>query len=396
VAAAKAKPGKAAKAAKAGPARSAKPTKATGPAKAAKPARKAGPAKAATAKEPKAATAKEPKAAPAAKPAPTTPTTPAAPTAQGWIPIAAPVPPAPPVPPVPRAASSSAAPSRPRPAFDPVTGAWLSAEPAAPPADAAPEASIPKGSVRYVLWTILLWIDLAALAFATVAAIVTGLILIFAPDSASADRLRDQLQGGTVADIVLNTVLGLVAFGLIPFLWVWGTRREPKEGTKRFLRLHLQRDGKGQPSVAATVLWGFALALGMLLVVAVLITAYTCATQPDCLAQPAEDENPAVQGLLDNLSWPLAFLIALGAGVGEEVFFRGFLQRYVGVWGQAVLFGLAHATGGYLPQILFALGLGIAFGFLVKRGWSLWTLILAHFLYDFTLLGLALLYPELG
>jgi membrane protease YdiL (CAAX protease family) len=282
--------------------------------------------------------------------------------------------------------------------FDPATGAWLPVGPAAhaevPAAGPAPDA--PKKGAGYVLWTILLWLDLAALAFATVAAVVAGATLLFAPESAAAEGLREQLEGGTAGDIALNSVLGLVAFGLIPLLWVLGTRREAVEGTRRFLHLHLHRRGTGPQARASTVLLGVALAIGLVVAVMVLISAYTLATEGPGALTEEQDPNPAVQGILENLSWPLAVLIAVCAGVGEEIFFRGFLQRYVGVWGQAALFGVAHATGGYLPQIVFAFGLGLLFGFLLKRGWSLWTFIVAHVLYDFILLALALLYPELG
>jgi membrane protease YdiL (CAAX protease family) len=145
------------------------------------------------------------------------------------------------------------------------------------------------------------------------------------------------------------------------------------------------------------VLRGIGLGVLLLVSVAILITLYTLATEGvDGLTNGDEETNPAVQDILDNLSWPIAVLVAVCAGVGEELFFRGFLQRYLGPWWQGVLFGLAHATGGYLPQVVFALGMGLVFGQLVKRGWSLWALITAHFLYDFTLLALALVAPEIG
>lgn len=305
----------------------------------------------------------------------------ASPTADGWIPVPSP-----------------AGPARPpqAPVFDPATGEWLPVSQVPAPAEPAPDAA-KKGTPAYVLWTILLVADLVVLAGATLFAIWVGVVLVFAPDSAVADDLREDLTGGTKASLIVSNLLNLLLFGIIPLLWVLGTRRVPLEGTKRFLHMHLHRRRDGTGSLGATILWGVVLAAIMLAAVTVLITAYTCATD-GCLATPeeGEEENPAIQGLLDHLDWPLVVLVALCAGVGEEIFFRGFLQRYLGVWGQAVLFGLAHATGGYLPQILFALGLGVAFGYLIKRGWSLWTLILAHFLYDFVLLGLALLYPELG
>ncbi|MFA5943413.1 MAG: CPBP family glutamic-type intramembrane protease [Candidatus Thermoplasmatota archaeon] len=271
-------------------------------------------------------------------------------------------------------------------AFDPATGAWLPA-PVPPPASSsadAPDAA--RKGVGYLLWSILLGFDLALLGISILAAIAFGIVLVFAPDSSSADWVRSQLEGGTSADLVVNTLAAFVSFGVIPLLWVLGTRRVPLEGAKRFLHLHEPAKG---------ILRGVLLTIPLLVGVVILSVGYTVATEGvDGLTNPEEDVNPALQDILDNLTWPLAALVALCAGIGEEIFFRGLMQRWVGPWGQAVLFGLAHATGGYIPQIVFALGLGILFGHLVKRGWSLWTMITAHVLYDFTLLATALLFPE--
>lgn len=287
------------------------------------------------------------------------------------------------------------APSQPRAQarpFDPATGDWVASPPPpvavetgeAAPAGEAPDA--PKKGPGYILWSILLWADLALLALNALAAIASGAVLYFSPDSAAADEIRDRLQGGGRSVLVINTVASLVAFGLIPVLWLLGTRRMPLEGTRRFLHLH-------EPGKA--ILRGIVLTIPLLLGVAALVSVYTLATEGvEGLTNPDEEANPAVQEILDNLTWPIAVLVAVAAGVGEEIFFRGLLQRYLGVWGQALLFGLAHATGGYLPQVLFALGLGILFGHLIRRGWSLWSLIVAHTLYDFTLLAMAMLAPE--
>jgi membrane protease YdiL (CAAX protease family) len=273
-----------------------------------------------------------------------------------------------------------------RPPFDPATGGWIPVgQPVAP---LVPPEATRKGTVQFVLLSILLWIDLALLGLGVLIAIISGAILLLAPDSAAADDVRELLEGGGKESLILNTVFTFVLFGVIPFFWVLGTRMRPVEGTKRFLHLHEPAKG---------VLQGIGLAILLLVGVAILIVSYTLATEgPEGLTDEGQDPNPAVQDILDNLSWPIAVMVALCAGVGEEIFFRGFLQRYLGPWWQGVLFGLAHATGGYVPQVIFALGMGIAFGHLVKRGWSLWALITAHVLYDFTLLALALVAPEIG
>jgi membrane protease YdiL (CAAX protease family) len=281
-----------------------------------------------------------------------------------------------------RAEPPSAAPAAPS---GTTTGEWLTPvpPPEAPPAPAPPPEARRHG-VGPTLWTILLGLDLAFLAVNAVFSIIAGMVLVFAPDSDTASRLRDTVRLDSPEALLTETLLTFALFGLIPLLWVLGTRQRPVEGAKRYLHLHTPG-----PAIARGVL----LAIPLLIAVVVLGGIYTVATQGiDGLTDPDESVNPAVEGILDNLSWPLAVLVAVSAGVGEEIFFRGLLQRWrgVGLWGQAILFGLAHAAGGYPPQILFALGLGVFFGHLVRRGWSLWTLATAHALYDFTLLALGL------
>jgi membrane protease YdiL (CAAX protease family) len=317
-------------------------------------------------------------------PAPSTRTAPSADGPDAGIPVARA---APASSPAPMAGPVSSAWATPRD-FDPATGTWLPPRsPDLSPAGIAPDAAR-KGTVRYTLLTILLWIDLVVLSLFTLFSIVLGAILLFAPDSAAADDVREMLASGDESGLITNTLLSFLLFGVIPFVWVLGTRQQPWEGTKRFLRLHDPAQG---------ILRGVMLGVLILVALAVVMSAYTLATKGvDGFKEVEEEPNPAVDALLQNLTWPIVVLVALGAGIGEEIFFRGFLQRYLGVWGQGILFGLAHATGGYVPQILFAFALGILFGYLLKRGVSLWTLITAHALYDFTLLALALVAPEIG
>lgn len=80
--------------------------------------------------------------------------------------------------------------------------------------------------------------------------------------------------------------------------------------------------------------------------------------------------------------------IALSAGVGEELFFRGVLQRlfirltkspWAGIIITAALFSAFHLQFlGFLPRFF----LGILLGAIYWYSGSLWTAILAHFVYD--------------
>ncbi len=86
-------------------------------------------------------------------------------------------------------------------------------------------------------------------------------------------------------------------------------------------------------------------------------------------------------GLVVNL-----FIVALMAAVGEELLFRGILQKlftswfgnvHLGVLVTSILFSMFHLQFfGFLPRLL----LGILFGYMLVWSGSLWLPILAHFI----------------
>ena len=94
-------------------------------------------------------------------------------------------------------------------------------------------------------------------------------------------------------------------------------------------------------------------------------------------------------------------MVAGFAGVGEELFFRGVLQRlaiwgfknvWVGIVVTAVLFSAVHFQFyGFFPRLL----LGIFLGAIYWYGGSLWPAIAAHFFYDALLITLAYFNPEM-
>ena len=93
--------------------------------------------------------------------------------------------------------------------------------------------------------------------------------------------------------------------------------------------------------------------------------------------------------------------IAVFAGVGEELFFRGVLQRmfikafrspWAGIIFTAVLFSAMHIQFfGFFPRLL----LGIVLGALYWYSGSLWTAIVAHFAYDAFFIVLAYFQPQI-
>lgn len=85
-------------------------------------------------------------------------------------------------------------------------------------------------------------------------------------------------------------------------------------------------------------------------------------------------------GLLFNL-----FMIAVLPAIGEELLFRGVIQRIItnwtrnqhwGIWISAVLFSALHIQFyGFIPRML----LGVMFGYLLVWSGTIWLPILAHF-----------------
>ena len=103
----------------------------------------------------------------------------------------------------------------------------------------------------------------------------------------------------------------------------------------------------------------------------------------------------SVSDLLLNL-----FFVAVLAGVGEELLFRGLIQRilvrkygrWTGIIIAAILFSAMHMQFyGFFPRFL----LGVVLGILFAYSGSLWVAILAHFFYDALLIAAAYANPDL-
>lgn len=80
------------------------------------------------------------------------------------------------------------------------------------------------------------------------------------------------------------------------------------------------------------------------------------------------------------LSLSLAIGLAAATSISEEIFFRGALLPLLGVWGQALLFGLMHPTPlkGW-SYTVYTFVAGLCFGFATLYTGSLWAAMLAHF-----------------
>lgn len=187
--------------------------------------------------------------------------------------------------------------------------------------------------------------------------------------------------------------------GLVPFAWAVGTRIGGLQGALEYLGMQTRKfkEGLGAGSLWALFLLGIVLALGYLL----------------SFAAGEPEESPVTDALLGALTWPLVVALSLGAGLGEEILYRGILQRWfiqgaermgaapksaatIGIGLQAVVFGFSHAGYDTVLNIVVPLVIGLLFGILYWKRGNLWLVITAHFLYDLFLLGLAMLFPEVA
>jgi len=102
-------------------------------------------------------------------------------------------------------------------------------------------------------------------------------------------------------------------------------------------------------------------------------------------------KDQIVKPLADELDYISAFCMALAAGIGEELFFRGLIQTEFGIIVASVTFALLHFGPALKSYYLIAsiyLVFGFYFGLMAEHTGSLWGPIITHGLYDY----LALLY----
>jgi membrane protease YdiL (CAAX protease family) len=75
-------------------------------------------------------------------------------------------------------------------------------------------------------------------------------------------------------------------------------------------------------------------------------------------------------------------MVALSAGVFEELFFRGFLQPRVGVLASTALFAVAHLGYGQPLMLVGITLLSLLYAVLVRWRQSIWAAIAAHAVFD--------------
>jgi membrane protease YdiL (CAAX protease family) len=126
----------------------------------------------------------------------------------------------------------------------------------------------------------------------------------------------------------------------------------------------------------------------ILLVILQIIAVYLWTTLNPEQAATLEDINSSLLGDFDTVwEW---LLIALAAGIGEEILFRGAIQPVFGLWFTSIIFAVIHVQYGFSPVTVFIILLSVILG-IIRRRTNTTVAIFVHVGYDFVLGLLTLL-----
>lgn len=126
-------------------------------------------------------------------------------------------------------------------------------------------------------------------------------------------------------------------------------------------------------------MWAWGMGAGMVILI---IEAVLMVRVPESWL----DDGGINRLLFHDRSWFHILMIAMIAAVSEELFFRGVLQDWLGIWLTSVIFVLLHTR--YLKKwllvaVVFAISVG--FGVLTEYSGDLAPAVIAHGLVDFVL-----------
>lgn len=182
-------------------------------------------------------------------------------------------------------------------------------------------------------------------------------------------------SGVGLGETLLNQLLWLLVALLGVGLFI---RRTPTQAAER---LGLRWPTPGD------IARGLGAGLGMVLAVFAFTALWAALVTPEQLAQ----QTAASQMLARSFDTvPAAFVLSLAVAVGEEVFFRGALQPVFGIGLTTVFFALLHTQYTLTPATLGIVLVSLVLGVLRQRRGTM-PAILAHFIYNFVQLVLAIL-----
>jgi membrane protease YdiL (CAAX protease family) len=195
-----------------------------------------------------------------------------------------------------------------------------------------------------------------------------------------------------LSELIMLVVQLCLVFGLlviVPILWyILVNECTIKEAFSR-LKLRLAR-------IDMAFLWGIIAAIVIFIVIFILELILIR------MGYQAEDLSniPDIRKLF---SWPTMFFLVGIQPIAEEFFFRGFLFDKIEKFGggiiaivtTAFLFGLAHMSYGKLFPVIMPILIGIILGYIVYRTKNLYSSIIAHVVFNITVLTIAYVGTEL-
>ncbi len=119
------------------------------------------------------------------------------------------------------------------------------------------------------------------------------------------------------------------------------------------------------------------------------------------LLQFKQDVNEMVRQLFRKTTITDLAIISTFAGIGEEVFFRGFLQHALteitSPWAAIALSSLAFGFAHFISwtYVIYATGVGVYLGIVFYFFENLYIVIIAHGIYDFVVLAYLICYQPL-
>ncbi len=186
--------------------------------------------------------------------------------------------------------------------------------------------------------------------------------------SAGLGNLAENLSPVSIWSFIAQSL----GFMLIAFLGVGAMTRRGR--TAVFKRLGLEPISSRQ--AIASIGW-----MVLLIILQTLGGIAWEAIDPDKVAQVGE----LSQKLYQDFGFWHWLALALGAGIGEEILFRGALQPVFGIWFTSILFAIVHVQYGFLtPATLVLFLLSFILG-RIRQRYSTTVAILVHAGYNFTL-----------
>lgn len=130
----------------------------------------------------------------------------------------------------------------------------------------------------------------------------------------------------------------------------------------------------------------FVLAIGLVFCALMAGILWELTTSTEVIEQQTQVSR-LIAGSVETLSF--AFIVAMGAAVGEEIAFRGGLQPIFGLWPTAIFFALTHIQYTLTPASILIVIVGLGLGW-IRRRYNTTASIMTHFFYNFALLFLGI------